>query len=281
MSDKYAISPIIEVRKQNSAAKSNRLVQAISPDKQALLPGQTATFANYTSYSRGINGIMVDIDGPVETPRAADFEFKVGNDNNPDGPGWSDAPDPASVSVQSGTGVGDPDRATIIWNDNAIQNQWLQVTVLADNLGLAQDDVFYYGNAIGESGNSITDSGVNAIDVLLARNKPQNLADPATIDSRYDFNRDQRINAADMLIARNNQTHFFTALKQITVSDIKQSSSYDTVLRQGVRLESANREVLSVKADWLYELELTDSPERTSKQDNLEKEAVDELLLAY
>ena len=37
---------------------------AIAADKAALLPGQTATFANYTSYSHGINGIMVDIKHP-------------------------------------------------------------------------------------------------------------------------------------------------------------------------------------------------------------------------
>ena len=53
---------------------------AIATDKQALLPGQTATFANYTSYSRGINGIMVDILYP-ENPggiTAADFQFQGG-----------------------------------------------------------------------------------------------------------------------------------------------------------------------------------------------------------
>jgi hypothetical protein len=36
---------------------------AIATDKVALPPGQTGTFANYTSYPRGINGIMVDIQG--------------------------------------------------------------------------------------------------------------------------------------------------------------------------------------------------------------------------
>jgi hypothetical protein len=53
---------------------------AIAPDKQALLPGQTADFANYTSYSRGINGIMVDIAGLPEevTLTAADFAFRMG-----------------------------------------------------------------------------------------------------------------------------------------------------------------------------------------------------------
>ena len=34
---------------------------AIAADKQALLPGQNAAFANYTNYDHGINGIMVDI----------------------------------------------------------------------------------------------------------------------------------------------------------------------------------------------------------------------------
>ncbi|NIM48763.1 MAG: hypothetical protein GTO22_05815, partial [Gemmatimonadales bacterium] len=53
---------------------------AIATDKTALLPGGTATFANYTSYSRGINGIMVDIAGlPAgDTLDADDFAFRVG-----------------------------------------------------------------------------------------------------------------------------------------------------------------------------------------------------------
>ena len=34
---------------------------AIALDKTPLMPWQTATFANYTSYSKGINGIIVDI----------------------------------------------------------------------------------------------------------------------------------------------------------------------------------------------------------------------------
>ena len=43
---------------------------AIATDKTALLPGNTATFANYTSYVDGINGVMVDLaDGPPTTFR--------------------------------------------------------------------------------------------------------------------------------------------------------------------------------------------------------------------
>src|SRR5262245_61402273 len=50
---------------------------AIATDKSALLPGGTASFANYSSYSGGINGVMVDIAGlPSFTLSADDFEFR-------------------------------------------------------------------------------------------------------------------------------------------------------------------------------------------------------------
>ena len=58
---------------------------ATAPDKSPLLPGSQATSANYTNYSRGLNGIFVDITGLVELPTPADFELRVGNDNNPSG----------------------------------------------------------------------------------------------------------------------------------------------------------------------------------------------------
>ena len=74
--------------------------QAIAPDKQALLPGQTVSFANYTSYDQGINGIMIEIAGQAEATSLSavdDFEFRVGNDPNPEG--WSAAPDPSLIAV--------------------------------------------------------------------------------------------------------------------------------------------------------------------------------------
>src|SRR5215210_7092810 len=63
----------------NDPAADARDAAAVAPDKTALLPGQTATFANYTSYTRGINGIMVDVVGLAGRPvTAADFVFRVG-----------------------------------------------------------------------------------------------------------------------------------------------------------------------------------------------------------
>jgi len=191
---------------------------AIAADKSPLLPGNTAGFANYTSFSRGINGIMIDVVGLSGTPTAADFGFRVGNDENM--VTWNTVAAVPTVDVREGQGVAGSDRVTIIFDDNVIQNQWLQVTVLGNgNTGLAEPDVFYFGNAIGESGNSATDAKVNAIDILLARNNPRTLVDPAPIDFRYDYNRDRRVNATDMLLARENQTHLLDALKLITVAE--------------------------------------------------------------
>jgi len=236
--------------------------------KTALLRGQTASFQNYTSYAGGINGIMVDVaevSGEVE-PYVGSFQFRVGNDDAPDR--WPLAPPPENVSVRRGAGVGGSDRVTIIWPDGAIRNQWLQVTVLADAFRLPADDVFYFGNATGEIGNSSTEARVNAIDVLLAHNNPRTLTDPAPIDFPCDFNRDQRVNATDMLIARNNQTHSLNALKLITVPDGKAAVRSD--------VDAAFAEEADGMLHWLYELEET-ATERRASDEGVE-DAVDLLL---
>ena len=197
---------------------------AIVTDRIPLLPGQTATFANYTSYDKGINGLMIDVRSLCGTPTVDDFLFRVGNNNTPYGndphspaDDWPWAPAPTSINVRPGTGLDGADRITLIWADGVIRNKWLQVTVLAtDNTGLAMPDVFYFGNAVGESGNSPTDALVNATDEIGARNNPHSPFNPAPIDDPYDFNRDKLVNATDQIIARNNRTSPFTALKLIT-----------------------------------------------------------------
>jgi hypothetical protein len=202
----------------NNAAANPSDDSAIAPDKVPLFDGSSATFANYSSFSRGLNGIMVDILNPANGPgiSASDFEFKVGNNNAPSG--WATAPAPTSLSRRAGAGVNGSDRITIIWTDNTIQKQWLQVTVLASgNIGLGSPEVFYFGNTIGESGNSGPDAKVDPADELLARSNPRNVLNPAPIDNLYDFNRDKRVDPADQLIARANQTSVITALKVISL----------------------------------------------------------------
>jgi len=97
------------------------------------LPGQTVTFANYSSYSKGINGIMVDLSNAPNAAAltAADFSFSEGNTATPSS--WSSAPAPLSVTDRPGAGIGGSDRIEIIWSDGSIKKQWLQITVKADS----------------------------------------------------------------------------------------------------------------------------------------------------
>ena len=84
----------------NDAAANAADDAAIATDKSALLPGSAASVANYTSYNRGINGVMIDLANLHGTPTVDDFSFAMGNGGSPDT--WSAAPTPASISVRAG-----------------------------------------------------------------------------------------------------------------------------------------------------------------------------------
>ena len=170
---------------------------AIAPDKEPLLPGPegVASFANYTSYWRGINGIMVDIEDPPETLTAEDFAFRVNQAAAPDT--WSEAPSPESVTVQAG-GVGEPDRVTIVWADGAIVNKWVEVKVLATaNTGLDADDVFYYGNVVGETDEDGVVDGGDYVALVAEFGLRGGIGAHIA-----DFNADGRVDLVDFAIAR-------------------------------------------------------------------------------
>jgi len=189
---------------------------AVATDKAALLPGEKAGFANYTSFALGINGVMIDVDGLPQdrTPTADDFRFRVGDGVSFGN--WTDAPATSAITVRRGDGVDGSDRVSVVWPDYAIRNGWLEVTLLAgEGTHLPEDDVFYFGNAVGEAGNLAENSQVTTTDVLLARNNPRNFLDPAGVDFAMDYNRDGRVNTTDVLLARNNQTSFLTALELV------------------------------------------------------------------
>lgn len=201
----------------NSYFDSSSDADAIATDKTALLPGQTATTANVSSYSRGINGIFVDVIGlSASSLDASDFQFHIGNDNTPDS--WETATAPTSIDVLVGQGGNGSDRIALIWTDLAISKTWLQVQLLTTNTGLANSDVFYFGNALGDAMNSNDNLNVNATDQLLARANPASPLNRAAIDNLYDFNRDSLINATDQLLARANGTSPLNAVKYIDLS---------------------------------------------------------------
>jgi hypothetical protein len=211
---------------------------AIATDKTALLPGGVATFSNYTSYSRGLNGIMVDLSAAGGTVGADDFVFKAGNDSHPSA--WPYAPAPSAILTRPGAGNGGADRVTIIWPDNVIYNQWLEVTVRATpNTGLSNPDVFYFGNAIGEAGNSSLNAAVTSADALAVLNNLTPM--PGTVTVTHDFNRDKKVTSADALIALNN-----LAVGPAALQLIAPNSGATFALLQAQAAEDASARVLKL-----------------------------------
>ena len=194
--------------------------QAIAIDKVALLPGQKASFENYTSFSKGITGIMLDIaDNPnSDAISLSDFEFRVGR--NSDVSAWELAPTP-QMNLRVGEGANGATRITFTWPDNAIQQQWLEVRAKSNvNTLLPSDEVFYFGNAVGETGNSATDSLVTSVDVIGTRDHQRGPFNPAPLTDVYDFNRDKIVSSIDVILARDNQVGFLTALPLITPENV-------------------------------------------------------------
>ena len=184
---------------------------AVATNKLALLPGGTASFFNVTSYTRGINGVMVDLtDLPSDmTLDLSDFAFRSGT--TVDRSTWAAGPEPlllASRELAPGRR-----RVTLVWPDfdprdvsgkqQAVANGWLEVTLKANGrTNLTADDVFYFGNLIGETGgaNPAGVLEVNSADVARAR--AAKLASGAAVTNPHDFNRDGRVNVWDLNLAR-------------------------------------------------------------------------------
>jgi hypothetical protein len=175
----------------------------MAPDKDALLPGQAPSFANVTSYTRGINGVFIDVQnlslGPTYLSES-DFAFRVNR-----GGGWSAAPAPVSIGRDSAAGVDGSDRVAITWADGAIRNTWLEVTVKSTPAtGLPAPDTFYFGNLVGETGDGGWPLRVTALDVAAVKRAAAANA-PAALANPYDFNRDGAVNALDVAAARGNR----------------------------------------------------------------------------
>jgi hypothetical protein len=182
---------------------------AIASDKRPLLANEDRLpgFDNVTSFDKGINGVMIDVQNlPVIDALldANDFDF-----------GRAGAP--ISVDIRPGAGASGSDRITLIWRDynpqdasplpQAVGNGWLTVTVKANgHTGLAAPDVFSFGNLIGETGDGGGAAGwrVNALDLSAVK---RSLNMNAAITAVTDFNRDGRTNALDLSIVKRNLNH--------------------------------------------------------------------------
>jgi hypothetical protein len=170
---------------------------AIATDKTALRPGQTATFANYTSYDKGINGLMIDLaNKPLGAViSTADFSFATSTD----GVNWAPAVAQPTILERPGAGTNGADRIEIVFPDGSITDQWLRITLLPTaNTGLASADVFYFGNLVGDANGN---GSVSVADVGVTKSLVGQSAD---VTSPADFNRNGQITVADVAIAKAN-----------------------------------------------------------------------------
>ncbi|MEM9828352.1 MAG: proprotein convertase P-domain-containing protein, partial [Planctomycetota bacterium] len=214
-----AVSEVFDIRLfYNNATGANLssdgdAQSAIDFSKTALLPGESSTFANYSSYLQGLNGIVVDMDGlPESTDEAAlvgVFEFEVWD--GIDTGGWADL-DTAivpSFEIFRGSGLDESDRIKITFDDGELTNTWLQTRILAGAVsGLESDTVFAFGNVVGDTGFGNTSSRirVNAIDTIQYRLNQSVAPNSAAVDNVFDLNRDGRVNAIDTILTRLNQS---------------------------------------------------------------------------
>jgi hypothetical protein len=174
---------------------------AIAPDKTALLPGETATAANVSNYDRGINGLIVDMQGLVAELRRTDFEFAVMR--NP-AAGWVEAPAPLEMETRFSPIPELPTRVTFVWPDGTLRNVWLRVTVKANaNTRLAAPDVFYFGSLPGDTGGAAGAFNVDGADVVATRRAVAPAA-AAPLTNPFDHNRDGRVSADDLAAVRRN-----------------------------------------------------------------------------
>jgi hypothetical protein len=171
---------------------------AVAPDKVALRPGGAASLANVTNFAAGINGIFVDVKGLRREVTGEDFDLAMSGAGDVDP--WVAAPQPASISRREGAGAGGSDRVTLVWPDGSIVNRWLRVTVKArEDNDFDSDDVFYFGNLAGETGDDPAGATVTAADLVATRARQLR---PTSVTDWFDFNRDGRVNALDQAIAR-------------------------------------------------------------------------------
>lgn len=118
--------------------------------------GPTALdFPNVINTSRGINGLVFDIEnlGNGGALSASDFEVQLSPvgafDAGANPPaGWPAGPAPSSVTVTAGS----PSRVLVEWPNNSIMNRWLRLTIKANaNTGLTSPETYYLGHLLGET----------------------------------------------------------------------------------------------------------------------------------
>jgi PKD repeat protein len=180
-------------------------MSAIADGIIALLPGEASDGTNASSYVYGIDGIVIEVNNLLNPDEVTinDFQFAVGNSSDTDQ--WEQAPTPTLTLVEKDIAEG-TDRFFLHWDNQAVINTWLSVVMLANtNTSLEADEVFYFGNLVGDVDG---DGSVGIADVFsIWNNRTRSSSDPqADVNSLYDIDKDGKVNISDVFLTWNNRS---------------------------------------------------------------------------
>lgn len=199
----------------NAGTGSKTDSDAIDTTKSPLMIGGGAsTFANWTGYNKGLNGLIYDISDPEVDPVASDFVFEDAGRFatgatlvNPSAVGMIvlQASSPRKV------------RMVFTFADGSLKNTWLKVTI-GTGFGLPASETHFWGNAAGDTGTGNVSPNVltNASDELAARSNPTTAINRSPVTDRYDINKTSLVDGSDQLWIRSNPTTSLTCLKFVT-----------------------------------------------------------------
>lgn len=192
------------------AGANNDDADAIDPSKSPLMVGQgAATFANWTGYNKGINGLIYDIKDAQRDPVVADFIFT----NKGKAGTTSAAVVPTGFLVQA---TGDPTVKRVILTFENVIDCWLEVTI-GTGFGLPAAETHWWGNAMMDSGTFQTvNILVDANDEIGARNNPRSAFNRAPVTWAWDYDKNSICDSTDQILARNNPKSAFTCVKVIS-----------------------------------------------------------------
>lgn len=170
---------------------------------------QLLTFDNLINTNRGINGLVFDIQGLFgETLLPDDLVVQISPQGNFDESAhppsvWQLGPAPNTINVLAGDVLGGiPDRIVMTWPDNAIENRWLRITLLAnENTGLLTQQVYYIGHLHGEV-NGVVTGGRFLVQLADMGQIRAHVGTRAPIDSPYDLDKNSLHQMADVGRAR-------------------------------------------------------------------------------
>ncbi len=241
----FTISPVATITNQyvyylGSSYSSGGVEAALDTSKvlaKETNSPQTLGYSNLINTTRGINGLVFDVDFLASNSlNASDFEFRWSPQGgfdatlSPNQPGNWDLVSAAPSAIDISTLGGNSKRIRLEWGDNQIENRWLSVTLHANaNTGLLEDNVFYVGHLHGETSGLQTGNATaqphlrffvtNLNDVIAIRSNLS--ATAVVVTNPYDLNKNGVVqNLGDVTGARSALSNQLTNI-QIQSSSAK------------------------------------------------------------